>query len=132
METKTVTEKEISTYIKAIKKALVCKNAKTKQMLADLVNDILCYCEENPNSTFEDIKKHFGEPNTVAEEFSIGFDDNYIKKYKFMQFFKIAVIAILTAILLFIGTLTVVIVANNRKTTAVDFDVEIKYNEVIE
>ena len=56
METKTVTEKELSSYIKATKKALVCKNAKTKQMLADLVNDILCYCEENPNSTFEDIK----------------------------------------------------------------------------
>ena len=88
METKTVTEKELSSYIKATKKALVCKNAKTKQMLADLENDILCYCEENPNSTFEDIKKHFGEPNTVAEEFSIGFDDNYIKKYKFAQFFQ--------------------------------------------
>ena len=40
METKTVTEKELSSYIKATKKALVCKNAKTKQEMKSVVAQI--------------------------------------------------------------------------------------------
>ena len=132
METKTVTKKEITSYINAVKKALVCKNAKTKQMLADLKNDVFCYCEESKNASFDDIKDHFGEPNVIAEEFNVEFDAAYRKKYKYTYYFKIAVIAILTAILLFIGTLTIVIVANNRRATGFDFDIEIKYEEVIE
>ncbi len=130
MEISNITEKEIARYLKDINKALVCRNAETKKMLVDLKESILSYCEENPAVSIVDIKKHFGEPNKIAEEFVVGFDDNYIKKYHSMRKLKIALIVILTVILLFIGTLTTIIAINNHKAAGFDMEVDIKYEEI--
>ncbi len=130
MATNNLIRKEIASYLKDIKKALVCKNPKTKKMLTDFKESVFSYCEETPDTTIDDIKRHFGEPAMVAEEFTVGYgDDTYIKKYQFNKNCKVAIIAILAAILLFAATLNAMVAYHYHNAKGSYMEIEITYEE---
>ena len=52
--------KELTDYCKAVKKNLHCSKQLKKEILHALESDIEEYLEQNPATTAEDVREHFG------------------------------------------------------------------------
>lgn len=129
MATTNLTKKEISNYLKDIKKALVCKNPKTKKMLADFKNSVFTYSEENPDATIDDVKLHFGEPAVVAEEFNVGYDDGYIKRYNALKKIELVAIVAVVVLAIAIGAFAMTIFYDKEYNAPVYYDTDIIVDE---
>ncbi len=73
-----INKKEIKNYLKKAGKN--CPPEFRKKLIKELENNICDYIEENPQSTAEDILKHFGEPEKFSCEYILSMDENDIKK----------------------------------------------------
>lgn len=73
-----INKKEIKNYLKKAGKN--CPPEFRKKLIKELENNISDYIEENPQSTAEDILKHFGEPEEFSCEYILSMDENDIKK----------------------------------------------------
>ncbi len=65
----TVTERELKSYQRQIKKALATTPEETQKMLCGFQCALDEYVERNPGATLNDIQKHFGKPDEVASEY---------------------------------------------------------------
>ncbi len=110
-------KKEINSYYRKIKKTLPCYNKVMKKMLDDLKFSIEAYLDENPNAEFQDIEKHFGTAEQISNDFSTVISEPQIKAYKRTKYIRIALLSVLSAILVFIGALTIIIYINNSRDT---------------
>lgn len=102
---------------------MVCRRSDAKKMLAELKESIYLYIDEHPEASINDIKEHFGEPAEISKGFMAEFDESYKKKCKFEKIAIIVVVAILAAILVFIGTLTTIIAINNHAAAGVEAEI---------
>ena len=66
-------QKEVKRYLKTAEKN--CTGSFKKKLRTDLKNHLYDYIEENPDSSFEDIVHHFGEPDKFADEYILAMDD---------------------------------------------------------
>ncbi len=110
-------KKEINRYYGKIKKALPCYNKAIKKMLDDLKFSIEAYLDEKPNAEFRDVEKHFGTAEQISNDFSTVISESQIKAYKKTKYIGIALLSVLSAILAFIGALTIIIYINNSRDT---------------
>ncbi len=95
-------KKQISQYYKAVKKH--CPAAFKKRLISALKNDIGEYIENNPQASFDDIKKRFGQPKQFALEYIAAMDDETrMKSIKTARHIKIAVIVAIISCLIVAG-----------------------------
>ena len=76
-------KKDIKKYIKNIKRNLPCVNKTMQDLIKKMQKSIEVYVYENNVENIKEIEKHFGTSKSVAEEFAVGLDSNYVKAYKF-------------------------------------------------
>lgn len=111
-------QKEVKRYLKTAEKN--CTGSFKKKLRADLKNYLYDYIEENPDSSFEDIVHHFGEPDKFADEYILAMDDmtrkklisrnKWIRRTVIIGVIAVFVIAVITAIW---------IITENSKTAGV-------------
>ena len=108
--------KELTDYCKAVKKNLHCSKQLKKEILHALESDIEEYLEQNPDTTAEDVREHFGDPADFARESLSVLDDEEIQrqisKSKFIK--RIVLIAVIIICLVFTTTAILVVMENSR------------------
>lgn len=89
----------ISQYCKVVKRC--CPPAFKKRLISALKNDISEYIENNPQVSFDDIEKRFGQPKQFALEYIAAMDDETrMKAIKTAKYIKIAVtVAIISCLI---------------------------------
>lgn len=110
-------KKEMNCYYRRIKKSLPCYNKAMKKMLDNLKSSVETYLDEKPNAEFRDIERHFGTAEQISNDFSTVISEPQIKAYKRTKYIRIALLSVLSAILVFIGALTIIIYINNSRDT---------------
>ena len=98
--------KELKKYYHEIGKSLSCSNKEKQKIIDSIKSSVECYVFDNPNSTFEDIIKHFGSPKNIAEEYYN--DENaekLIAKTKRHKKIAISIFAVIIVAFLFLITL---------------------------
>ena len=125
-EEKSNFEGQLADYISEIKKQLCCDRKAKKQFISDLQNTILEYREANPNATFDELIAHFGTPETIARDFLENAEEYRSRESKNKKALRITLIALLTALLIFVGIIAIVIVTNNRRTAGYYYTEEVK------
>lgn len=123
-------KKDIKKYIKNIKRNLPCVNKTMQDLIKKMQKSIEVYVYENNVENIKEIEKHFGTSKSVAEEFAVGLDSNYVKAYKFKRRTVTVFLSILAAILVVIALLSVYIVAENEKHTPAFYSDVIVYEEI--
>lgn len=95
-------KKRISQYCRAVKR--YCPLAFKKRLIGALKNDIGEYIENNPQVSFDDIEKRFGQPKQFALEYIAAMDDETrMKAIKTAKYIKIAVIVAIISCLIVAG-----------------------------
>lgn len=75
-----ITNQEIDRYIKEISNNLVCSSKTKKRFLKEFRYDVNEYIQTNRVQQFDDVIKHFGTPQKIAEEFITPENFKFIKK----------------------------------------------------
>ena len=73
-------KKEISKYLKEIRKRLPGGKDSKTEFIDGLTEQIEDFVAENEDATFHDILLTFGEPKEIADEYSAGIDAQEIRK----------------------------------------------------
>ena len=101
--------KELKKYYCEVGKFLSCSNKEKKNIIGSIKSSVECYVFDNPNSTFEDIIKHFGSPKDIAEEYYNNENaEKLIEKTKshkkiVISIFAVIIVAFVFLIMLFIA-----------------------------
>ena len=83
-------------YLSSVKKNLSCSSKKKSEFLSALKKGLGDFLQENPESTYEDIVKAFGMPETQANEFMDSLDSEAIKKaFNWKKAIAIGIIVVL-------------------------------------
>lgn len=72
-------QKIISSYLRQAKRN--CPFSFRKKLITDLKSHLFDYFDDNPGSTFEDIKNHLGPPEKFADEYLLSMDEPVRKKF---------------------------------------------------
>lgn len=88
----------IDKYLSSVKKNLSCSSKKKSEFLSALKKGLDDFLLENPESTYEDIVKAFGEPETQSNEFMDSLDSEAIKKA--FNWKKVVLIGVILALIL--------------------------------
>lgn len=91
-------KKEISKYLKEIRKLLPGDKDSKTEFIDGLTEQIEDFVAENEDATFHDILLTFGEPKEIADEYSAGIDAQEIKKSTSIK--KAIIIALVVAIVI--------------------------------
>lgn len=91
-------KKEISKYLKEIRKLLPGDKDSKTEFIDGLTEQIEDFVAENEDATFHDILLTFGEPKEIADEYSAGIDAQEIKKSISIK--KATIIALVVAIVI--------------------------------
>lgn len=91
-------KKEISKYLKEIRKLLPGNKDSKTEFIDGLTEQIEDFVAENEDATFHDILLTFGEPKEIADEYSAGIDAQEIKKSASIK--KAIIIALVVAIMI--------------------------------
>lgn len=122
-------DKQLKRYFKSIKKNLPCYNSAMRKMLGDLKISVTDYITQNGCTEFQEIEKHFGTAEYIAEEFAAGIDGAYIKSYKFKKRVTAIILSILAVIAIIVASLSIYIYIENEKHTPIFYNDKITYNE---
>lgn len=122
----------IKGYLSDVKKCLLCDRKTKSRFLKDLGGNIDNYLSDVPDADFDNIIEHFGTPKSITEEFAAQTDTDLLRKAKRNKNLKWMLIAILTAIALFIGVIAFIIVKNNSRDAAYYYYETISDNGIIE
>lgn len=120
-------KKQLKCYFKSIKRSLPCYNTAMRKMLDDLKVSVESFAQENSITDFAQIEQHFGTAEDIAKEFAIGFDNSYIKSYKFKRRVTAIALSILAAILVIVTSLAVYIVVSSETNNVATEDITITY-----
>lgn len=96
-------EKNISSYLREIKKSLPCSfNTKYAfiSMLKSRINDFL---QENSGATFDDIIAHFGTAEAIVNEFDVNEYSSEFKRRKMIIRFLEIIVVLLIAVCIITG-----------------------------
>lgn len=107
-------KKEISKYLKEIRKLLPGDKDSKTEFIDGLTEQIEDFVAENEDATFHDILLTFGEPKEIADEYSACIDAQEIKKSISIK--KAIIIALVVAIVIW-GVCTTVGAAISREET---------------
>lgn len=91
-------KKEISKYLKEIRKLLPGDKDSKTEFIDGLTEQIEDFVAENEDATFHDILLTFGEPKEIADEYSAGMEAQEIKKSTSIK--KAIIIALVVAIVI--------------------------------
>ena len=91
-------KKEISKYLKEIRKLLPGDKDSKTEFIDGLTEQIEDFVAEKEDATFHDILLTFGEPKEIADEYSAGIDAQEIKKSISIK--KAIIIALVVAIVI--------------------------------
>ena len=91
-------KKEISKYLKEIRKLLPGDKDSKTEFIDGLTEQIEDFVAENEAATFHDILLTFGEPKEIADEYSAGMEAQEIKKSTSIK--KAIIIALVVAIVI--------------------------------
>ena len=91
-------KKEISKYLKEIRKRLPGDKESKTEFIDGLTEQIEDFVAENEDATSHDILLTFGEPTEIADEYSAGIDAQEIKKSISIK--KAIIIALVVAIVI--------------------------------
>lgn len=108
-------QKDLKKYKKTVKSLLLCNTEMSAKFMADFDNDIAAYIEEHQISSMDEIYKHFGAPEEVAQSF---FETADIKTIKRKISIKQTILFFLVAVLAIYGITMAVVVHNSKKTDA--------------
>lgn len=108
-------KKELNKYFKNIKRNLPCTNKDIKKLLSSLKESVATYIDDNNIDNLSKIEQHFGTAESVANEFTAGLDNAYIKSYKFKKRIAMIVVALFTAVSLAVVSLVIYIYINTNK-----------------
>lgn len=122
-------QKQLKAYFKDIKKNLPCYNKAMRKMLDNLKLSVDTYIKDNYISDLKKIIEHFGTAEDIAKEFAVGFDNTYVKSYKFKKRVTATVISILAAILLIVSIFSIYIYIENERYTPVFYNDKITYEK---
>ena len=122
-------QKQLKTYFKTIKKNLPCLNSVMRKMLDDLKVSVNDYITQNNCIEFQEIEKHFGTAEDIAKEFAVGIDNAYVKSYKLKKRITAVVVALLTAILIIVTSLSIYIYIENENNSISNLEMQIVNNE---
>ena len=122
-------QKQLKTYFKTIKKNLPCLNSVVRKMLDDLKVSVNDYITQNNCIEFQEIEKHFGAAEDIAKEFAVGIDNAYVKSYKLKKRIAAVVVALLTAILIIVTSLSIYIYIENENNSISNLEIQIVNKE---
>lgn len=91
-------KKEISKYLKEIRKRLPGGKDSKTEFIDGLTEQIEDFVAENEDATFHDILLTFGEAKEIADEYSAGIDAQEIKKS--LGFKRIVTVVLIAALLI--------------------------------
>lgn len=91
-------KKEISKYLKEIRKLLPGDKDSKTEFIDGLTEQIEDFVAENEDATFHDILLTFGEPKEIADEYSAGMEAQEIKKS--FGFKRIVAVVLIVALLI--------------------------------
>lgn len=78
--------RELKEYFKEIRSLLPVSHAKKQEIMEMFESSLGEFLEHNPGATVGEIKKHFGSPEMIAEEYLAAIDDveihNNVKRKK--------------------------------------------------
>ncbi|MBQ8558685.1 MAG: hypothetical protein IJ439_01680 [Tyzzerella sp.] len=131
-DTNNISEKELKKYFRKIRRSLVCDWKTKNKILKDLKNDVEEYLEQNPISSFKNITEHFGNPETIAEEFAISSGIDYVKKSRIHKALKMIVIIFLILASIFTIATSIVIIGNNNRTAVYYYEESVDDFGIIE
>ena len=108
-------QKEIKRYLKCVGKN--CPRYFKRNLMDDLIDHLCDYLDENPDSSFDNIVKHFGAPEKFADEYILALDEDTRKKLmsKTRWIKKGIIIGIAVIILMAIVTATWIIIENSQE-----------------
>ena len=106
---------DLKKYKKTVKSLLLCNTEMSAKFMSDFDNDIDAFIEEQKVSSMDEIYKHFGAPEEVAQSFFVNADIRAIKKKISM---KQALLFFLVAVLAVYGIAMAVVVHNAKKSDA--------------
>lgn len=108
-------QKDLRKYQKTVKSLLLCNTEMSAKFMSDFDNDIAAYIEEHKVSSMDEIYKHFGAPEAVAQSF---FETADIKTIKRKISIKQMILCFLVAALAIYGIAMAVVVHNAKKADA--------------
>lgn len=122
-------QKQLKVYFKSIKKNLPCYNKTMRKMLDDLKVSVNAFIEENGITKINEIEKHFGKAEDIANEFAVGLDNACIKSYKFKRRVTAIVLSILAVIMVAVSALVIYIIVDGERNQPIYVDSNINYDE---
>lgn len=106
------THKELKQYYKSISNELICSGKKKRQILMSIKDSIACYISENPETSIDDIKNHFGTATEIADEYYNNESTSNLKaKVTIKKIIIITVIvALAIALLIYIASMITLVI----------------------
>ena len=59
----------VEVYFREIKALLLCSKEQKDELLLGLKSDVEDFIEEHPDATLQDLKDHFGTPESIADSY---------------------------------------------------------------
>lgn len=106
-----MTQKEIDTYLKKIKRN--CPFPFKKKLLAELREDLVDYKEEHPDGTMDDVIARFGAPETFSYNYVLVMENE--ARQKMIKKSRRTKAVFLVVVLLWLIALTVKLVGDVRE-----------------
>ncbi len=88
---------DLKTYYKEIDKALICEKKVKKTFLNELKVNIEQYVKDSGIDNINEIKKHFGSPQEIANSFLGDIDTSALKKQLSIK--KVVIVALIVLVI---------------------------------
>lgn len=95
-------------YIKSVKKQLICKTAESKKMLRELKSEVEEFLQQNPNADTAQVEERFGTPEEIAKAYLSDTEPQNIKKAINIRKVLLAAVAIALAMLTITFIITII------------------------
>lgn len=70
----------VEVYFREIKALLLCSKEQKDELLLGLKSDVEDFIEEHPDATLQDLKDHFGTPESIADSYQSTVGESKIRK----------------------------------------------------
>lgn len=70
----------VEVYFREIKALLLCSKEQKDELLLGLKSDVEDFIEEHPDATLQDLKDHFGTPESIADSYQSTVGESEIRK----------------------------------------------------
>lgn len=110
-----ISDKNAARYIKSVRSLLPCMDKRARKMICDLRNSVGVFVSAFPDASLEDITARFGQPEMIAADFAAELGGDYISKYQSSRKIKIAILAVLASIMVFIAAIAIMIAIEHSK-----------------